>query len=124
VAGRIRELERFAVSIGKGIREWVELKIACKDESSNDVWRCNEGMGGGVGIVTSSEVTVVGGDGRVDVALLDVLPIPLSNVRTAGVSEDQAANTLESLDLSVTGNCNTDLLGTGVIVNFDLMLKS
>ena len=45
VPGRIRELERFAVSTGEGIREWIDSKITGEDESSNDVWRCDDGMG-------------------------------------------------------------------------------
>jgi hypothetical protein len=48
--------------------------------SDDKVGRCDEGVGGRVGIVASSEVTVVGRDDRVGLTLLDVGTIPLSYV--------------------------------------------
>ena len=49
----------------------------------------------------------------VGLALLDVFPVPLTDARTAGVSEDNTTDTLESSDLSVTLNCCPNLLRTG-----------
>jgi hypothetical protein len=112
VTSGIRELEWFTVSTDEGVREWVESKIASEDKSGDNIGGGDECVGGGVGVVTSGEVTVVGGDDRVDIALLDVLPIPLADVRAASVSKDQATNILESLDLSVAGDGGTNLLGT------------
>jgi len=113
VAGGIREPEWFAVRTDESVREWVESKITGEDESGDNVGGGDEGVSGRIGVVATSKVTVVGGDNRVDIALLDVLPIPLTDTRTASVCEDQAANALESLDLSVTSDSGTDLLGTG-----------
>ena len=45
-------------------------------------------------------------------ALLGVLPVPLTNTRSASVGENNTASSLESLDLTVTRNCSTDLLGS------------
>ena len=99
----IREFERFAVSTGESVRQRVESEITGGDKSSEDVRGCDEGMGGGVDIVTSGEITVIRGNDRIDLALLDVPPIPSSNARTTIINEDQAAGTLQNLDLSITG---------------------
>ena len=87
-------------------------------------------MGGGVGIVTTREVTVVRGDDcgqvvslnlikvpprvrtRVDLALLDILAIPLSNARPASIGKDNTTGLLEYSDLAVTVDRGTNLLGT------------
>ena len=50
---------------------------------------------------------------RVDVTLLDVLPVPLTDAGTASVGENETANLLEGCHLAVAGNRGTDLLGTG-----------
>jgi hypothetical protein len=64
-------------------------------------------------VVSSSEVTVVGGDDRVGGALLDIAAVPLSNARTAGVGKNHATELLKGLELTVTLNGGADLLGTG-----------
>ena len=46
----------------------------------------------------------------VGLALLDVLPVPLANARTASVGENDATNIFESLDLTITFNGGTNLL--------------
>jgi hypothetical protein len=46
--------------------------------SDNEIGGGDEGVGGRVGIVTSSEVSVVRGDDGVSLTLLDVLSVPLS----------------------------------------------
>ena len=45
-------------------------------------------MGGGVGVVTPSEVAVVRGHDGVLLALLHVLAIPLTDARAARVGQD------------------------------------
>ena len=49
---------------------------------------------------------------RVGLALLDVLPIPLSNTRSTSIRQDNAADTLKRLDEPVSGDCRSDLLGS------------
>jgi len=48
---------------------------------------------------------------RVSFTLLNIAPVPLTNARTASISKDDTTNLFESLDLTVTGNGSTDLLG-------------
>ena len=50
---------------------------------------------------------------RVSLALLDIAPIPLTNTRTASVSEHETADFLKSSHLTVTSDSSTDLFGTG-----------
>lgn len=50
---------------------------------------------------------------RVGFALLNILPVPLTDARTAGVGQNQASNILKSSHLTVTGDGSADLLGTG-----------
>ena len=50
---------------------------------------------------------------RVSLALLDIAPIPLTNARTASVSEHETADFLKSSHLTVTSDSSTDLFGTG-----------
>lgn len=49
---------------------------------------------------------------RVNGTLLHILPVPLTNARTAGVGQNQATNILKGAHLSITLNGSTDLLGT------------
>ena len=50
---------------------------------------------------------------RVSLALLDIAPIPLTNARTASVSEHETADFLKSSHLTVTSDSSTNLFGTG-----------
>ena len=49
----------------------------------------------------------------VSLALLDIAPIPLTNARTASVSEHETADFLKSSHLTVTSDSSTNLFGTG-----------
>ena len=87
-------------------------------------------MGGGVGIVSAREVTVVRGDDygrgislnlikksprvrtRVGLALLDIPTIPLSNAGPASIGKDNTADLLECTYLAVTLDRSANLLGT------------
>lgn len=87
-------------------------------------------MGGRIGIVTTREVTVVRGDDyrqgvslylindsprvrtRVDLTLLDILTIPLTNARPASIGKDNTADIFEYSDLAVTVDRGANLLGT------------
>ena len=57
-----REFEWLAISTLERVRERVEGEITSKSHSSDEIRRSDESVGGGVSIVTASEVTVVGGD--------------------------------------------------------------
>lgn len=67
-------------------------------------------MGSGVGIVTAGEVTVVGSNDGVGLALLDVLAVPLANAGATGVRQDHTTKLLESLQLTISGYSRTNLL--------------
>ena len=62
VTSWVREFEWFAISALESVRERVEGEITSKSHSSDEIRRGDESMGGRVSIVTTSEVTVVGGD--------------------------------------------------------------
>jgi hypothetical protein len=76
------ELELLAVAAGEFIFGWIEVQSASNSHGNDKVGRCDEGVGGGVGIVTTGEVTVVGRDDRIGLTLLDVCAVPLSDTRT------------------------------------------
>lgn len=107
------EHELVSVLVLELVGQWVKVKGTGDGESNNEVGRSDEGVGGRVGIVTASEVTVVRGDDRVGFVLLDVLTIPLANARTTGVGKDNTAEFLEGLELTVTLDGGTNLLGSG-----------
>lgn len=107
------EHELLAVLVLQLVGERVELEGTGNGHGDDQVGRGDESVGGGVGIVTTGEVTVVGGDDRVGLTLLDVLTIPLSNARTAGVGKDNTTVLLKGLELTIALNGSTDLLGTG-----------
>lgn len=113
VARGIVELEGLAIGTGEGVGQGVEGQVASEGHGGDDVGRSDEGVSGGISIVTAGEVAVVGGDDRVLLALLDVAAIPLANARSAGVGKDHTANLLERADLTIAGDGSTDLLGTG-----------
>lgn len=107
------EQELVAILVLQLVGKRVELEGTGNGHGDDQVGRGDESVGSRVGVVTASEVTVVGGDDGVGLALLHVLTVPLSNARTAGVGEDNTTELLESLKLAITLNGGTDLLGTG-----------
>ena len=62
LAAGVRELEWLAISANEGVSERVEGKVASESHSSDNIGRCDKCVGSRVGIVTSGEVTVIGGD--------------------------------------------------------------
>ena len=60
----------------------------------------------------------------VDISLLHVASVPLSNTRATGVSEDNTSDVFESSDLTVPLNGSTNLLGTGGDGEFALDVKT
>lgn len=62
VTGGVGELEGLAIRAGECVGQRVESEITSKGESGDEFRRSDECMGGGVSIVSSSEVTVVGSD--------------------------------------------------------------
>jgi hypothetical protein len=61
---------------------------------------------------------------RVDLALLNVLPIPLTNARTASVGKDDTTSTLKGVDQTVTSDRGTDLLRSGGNSEFALEVET
>jgi hypothetical protein len=61
---------------------------------------------------------------RVDLALLHILPIPLTDTRAASVGKHKSANSFESTNLTITLNCSAYLLRTGCDREFAFDLKS
>ena len=70
------EHELVAVLVLEGVGERVEVQGAGKRHGDNEIGGGDEGVGGGVGVVTSSEVTVVRRDDGVGFALLDIAYTP------------------------------------------------
>lgn len=62
MARGVREPELLAVGTLERICHRVESEVTGKDHGSDKVRGGNKGMGSGVGIVSTSEVSVVGGD--------------------------------------------------------------
>lgn len=112
VTGRRCEEELLAILTNKLVGEGVEVKASGDGHSDDEIGGSDEGVGSGVGIVTSSEVTVVGRDDGVSLTLLDVLAVPLANAGSAGVGKNHAAELLQSGKLSITLDGSADLLGT------------
>jgi hypothetical protein len=128
--GGIAEFECLTISTLQRVGKRVEGEVAGEGHGSDDIWGSDEGVGGRVGIVTTREVTVVRGDDcgqgvspnlikdpprvrtRVDLALLDVLAIPLSNARPTSIGKDNTTDLLEYSDLAVTLDRGANLLGT------------
>lgn len=78
VTGWSLELELLAVLVLEGVGERVEVESTSQGHGDNEIWRGDESVGSVVGIVATSEVTVVGRDDRVLLALLDVSTVPLA----------------------------------------------
>lgn len=110
VTGRRLEEELIAVLVLKLVGERVELQGTGNGESNDEVGRGDEGVGGGVGIVTASEVTVVGGDNGVGLALLYIMTVPLTNARTTSICKDHTSELFEGLQLAIALSGGTDLL--------------
>lgn len=113
VTGRRLELELLAILVLERVGQRVEVQRAGDGHGDDEIGRGNEGVSSGVTVVSASEVTVVGRDDGVGLALLDVLAVPLTNARTAGVGKNNTAVLLKSLQLTITGNGGANLLGTG-----------
>lgn len=62
IARGVGELELLAVGTLESVGHGVEGEITSKDHGSDKVRRGNKGVGSGVGIVSTSEVSVVRGD--------------------------------------------------------------
>lgn len=103
------KLEFLAISSLQGVGEGVEVKVSSDAEGDNQIGRGDKGVGGRVAVVTSGEVTVVRGEDRVGLALLDVLAVPLSDARTTGVGENNTTELLESLGQTVAGDGSANL---------------
>lgn len=128
IARGVRELEGLAIGADKGIGDRVEGEVTSKGHGGHDVRRGDESMCSGVSIVATSEVTVVRGDDlaeleafsnnqgrrltRVNLSLLDILPVPLTNARTTSICKDETTGALESTHLTVTLNSSADLFRT------------
>lgn len=107
------EEELLAILTDKLVGERVEVKASGDGHGDDEIGGSHEGVGSGVSIVTSSEVTVVGRDDGVSLALLDVLAVPLANAGATGVGKNHAAELLQSGKLSITLDGSANLLGTG-----------
>jgi len=110
ITGWRLELELLAVLVLEGVGERVEVEGTSQGHGDNEIWRGDESVGSVVGIVATSEVTVVGRDDRVLLALLNILTVPLTNAWTTGVCENHSTKLLKSLELTVTLDCRPDLL--------------
>ena len=106
------EHEVVAVLVLQGVGERVEFESTGNGHGKDKIGRGDESVGGGVGIVTTGEVTVVGRDDRVGLTLLHILTVPLSNARTTGVGKDDTTEFFKSLKLAVTLNGGANLLRT------------
>lgn len=113
IAGGRSKLELLAVLVLQGIGKRVEVEGAGNGHGDDQVGRGDERVSGGVAVVSASEVTVVRGDDRVGLTLLDVASVPLTNARTAGVGKDDTAELLEGLELAITLDGSANLLRTG-----------
>ncbi len=67
------ELEFGAIGGGELVGDWVESKVTGEDKGGDHLGGGHEAVGSGVTIVTTGEVTVVGGDDGVLLTLLLVL---------------------------------------------------
>ena len=65
LTGGSQELELLAVSTLETVGHGVEGKATGEGHGGHEVGRGNESVSSRVGVVTTSEVTVVGGDDRV-----------------------------------------------------------
>lgn len=112
LSARRSEEELVAILVLQLIGERVKVEGASNGHGNNKIGGCDERVGGGVAVVATSEVTVVGREDRVGLTLLDIPAIPLTDAGTASVGEDDTTELLESLELPIAGNGGANLLGT------------
>lgn len=62
LANWVAELERLAIGADESIRDGVESQVTGECHGSDNIRGSDKRVGGGVSIVTASEVTVVRGD--------------------------------------------------------------
>lgn len=110
------ELELLTLRILQGVSERVESEVTSNGESGDEIGRGDESVGGRVRIVSASEVSVVRRDNGVLLTLLDVSSVPLTNAGATSVSKDDTTEVEEGLELTISLNGGSDLLGTGVTV--------
>ncbi|QBM90361.1 hypothetical protein METSCH_E06100 [Metschnikowia aff. pulcherrima] len=106
------QLEFLALRVLQGVSDRVEAQVTRDGVSSDHVWRSDESVGGWVTVVSRSKVSVERRDNSVLVTLLDILSVPLTDTWTTCVGHDNTAKVLESLQLTVSGNGGSHLLGT------------
>ena len=103
----------IAVVVGDGVAHRVEVEGPGESQGDDRLGRRDEGQRGGEAVVALGEVAVVRGDDGVDVALLDVVALPLADARSAGVGQHRGADPLEVGQQAVALDGGPDLLGAG-----------
>lgn len=69
----------------KFVDERVEVQSPGDTQSGDQFRRGDKTVGGGIGVITTSEVPVVGCDNGVLLAFLDVLTVPLADAGSTSV---------------------------------------
>mmetsp|Transcript_4227 Transcript_4227/g.26860 ORF Transcript_4227/g.26860 Transcript_4227/m.26860 type:complete len:353 (-) Transcript_4227:1099-2157(-) len=108
----VRALEHHLLTIGahQGVLLGVEAQITRDSKCSDQLWTCHKGVRGGVAIIASRKVPVVGGDDRIRFAFFNVRPLPLPNAGTACVGKHRSANLAEHVHDAIPADCRADLL--------------
>jgi hypothetical protein len=78
LASGLLEHELLAVGIFQGVLERIKVQGTSDGHGNDQIGRGDEGVGGGVGVVAASEVTVVRRNDGVGSALGDIAAVPLS----------------------------------------------
>ncbi len=84
---------------------------------------CYKSMSGRIGIVSSSEVSVVRSEDGVLLALLYIRSLPLSNARSTGISQYFPSYFVECSEDTIAINSGTNLFGTYCIGLMMMMMK-
>lgn len=113
LSGGLLELELLTLGILEGVGQRVESQVTGNGKGGDEIGRGDESVGGGVRIVSAGEVSVVRRDNGVLLTLLDVSSVPLTNAGATGVGKNNSAKVQEGLQLSVSLNGGSDLLGSG-----------
>jgi len=112
-APRRLELEGPTARGGQGVGHGVEGSATGVGERSDELGRGEEVHSAAVAVVTTREVTVVGCEDGVVLALLHFIgTIPLANAGTAGVGQHDTASLGETVQGLVAVEGSTDLLTT------------